>query len=125
MATSSNSTTAGMEGHSINIPPLFDGTNYQFWSNRMSIFMRSFDYEIRDLVMEGLYVPTKSKSTSQELEPNPRDEWTDAELKKVQMNFKAINSLHCSLNATEFNRISTCLAKEIWDKLKVTHEGTT
>ena len=83
MATLSNSTTAGMEGHSINRPPLFDGTNYQFWSNKMSIFMRSFDYEMWDIVMEGPYVPTKPKGTSQELEPKPRDEWTDAELKKV------------------------------------------
>ena len=76
--------------------------------------------------MEGPYVPTKTKSTSQELEPKPRDEQIDAELKKVQMNCKAINTLHCSLNATEFNRISTCkTAKEIWDKLKVTYDGTT
>ena len=65
--------------------------------------MRSFDYEMWDIVMEGPYVPTKPKGTSQELEPKPRDEWTDAELKKVQMNFKAINTLHCSLNATKFN----------------------
>ena len=76
--------------------------------------------------MEGPYVPTKSKSASQELELKPRNEWTEAELKKVQMNFKAINTLHCFLNATEFNRISTCkIAKEIQDKLKVTYEGTT
>ena len=108
MATSSNSTAVGMEGHSINRPPLFDGNNYQFWSNRMSIFMRSFDYEMWDIVMECPYVPTKSKGTNQELEPKSTNEWTDAELKKVQMNFKAINTLHCSLNATEFNRISTC-----------------
>ena len=41
------------------------------------------------------------------------------------MNFKANNTLHCALNPTEFNRISTCkTAKEIWDKLKVTHKGT-
>ena len=97
-----------MEGHSINRPPLFDGTNYQFWSNGMSIFMRSFDYEMWDIVMEGPYVPTKIKSASQDREPKPRNEWTKAELKKVQMNFKAINTLHCSLNATEFNQISTC-----------------
>ena len=74
MATSSNSTATGMEGHSINRPPLFDGTNYQFWSNRISIFMRSFYYEMWDIVMEGPYVPTKPKSTSQELEPKPKDE---------------------------------------------------
>ena len=46
MATSSNSTATGMEGYSINKPPLFDGTNYQFWCNKMSIFMRSFNYEM-------------------------------------------------------------------------------
>ena len=46
-------------------------------------------------------------------------------MKKVQVNFKEINTLHCALNFTEFNRISTCkMAKEIWDKLKVTHKGT-
>ena len=46
-------------------------------------------------------------------------------MKKVKVNFKAINTFHCALNPTEFNRISTCkMAKEIWDKLKVTHEGT-
>ena len=115
-----------MESHSINRPPLFDGSNYQFWSNRMSIFMRSFDYEMWDIVMEGPYVPIKTKGASQDMESKLRDEWTEVELKKVQMNFKAINTLHCSLNAIEFNRISTCkIAKEIWDKLKVTHEGTT
>ena len=76
--------------------------------------------------MECPYVPIKTKSASQDREPKPRDEWTEAELKKVRMNFKAINTLHCFINATEFNRISTCkTAKEIWDKLKVTHEGTT
>ena len=32
---------------------------------------------------------------------------------------------YCALDANEFNRISTCkTAKEIWDKLIVTHEGT-
>ena len=43
----------------------------------------------------------------------------------MQVNFKAINTLHCALNPTQFNRISTYkIAKEIWDKLKVTYERT-
>ena len=46
--------------------------------------MRSFDYEIWDIVMEGPYVPTKSKGINQELEPKPKDEWTDVELKKFK-----------------------------------------
>ena len=31
-----------------------------------------------------------------------------------------MNTLHCALNPTKFNRISTCKStKEVWDKLKV------
>ena len=92
----------------------------------MSIYMRSCDYEMWDVVMDGPYVPTKTKRENGELEPKFRNEWTDTEMKKVQINFKAINTLHCALNLTKFNRILTCKStKEIWDKLKVTHKGTT
>ena len=126
MASSSiNTLVAGVEGHSTNRPSLFDGSNYQFWSNRMSIFMRAYDYEMWDVVLDDPYVPMKTKAGSEALEPKIRSEWTDLELKRVQVNYKVINTLHYALNPTEFNRISTCkTAKEIWDKLKVTHEGT-
>ena len=67
----------------------------------------------------------KTKMESEAMEPKIRSEWTELEIKKVQVYYKAINTLHCALNPTEFNRISTCkTAKEIWDKLKVTHERT-
>ena len=82
--------------------------------------MRSCDYEMWEVVMDGPYVPTKTKRENGELKPKLRSEWTDTKMKKVQINFKAINNLHCALYITKFNRISTCeLAKEIWDKLKV------
>ena len=88
----------------------------------MSIYMRSCDYEMWEVVMDGPYVPTKTKGGSEELEPKLRSEWTDVDMKKVQLNFKAMNTLHCALNITEFNRISSCeSAKEIWKKLKDSH----
>ena len=126
MALSSiNTLAANVEGHSTNRPPLFDGMKYQFWSNRMSIFMRAYDYEMWDVVLDGPYVPMKTKVGIEALEPKLQSEWTELEVKKVQVNFKAINTLYCALNPTEFNRISMCkTAKEIWDKLKVTHERT-
>ena len=74
MASSSNSSAAGMEGHSTNKPPLFDGINYEFWSNRMSIYMRSCDYKMWEVVMDDPYVPTKTKGRSEELEPKLRSE---------------------------------------------------
>ena len=87
--------------------------------------MWSYDYEIWDIVLDGPYVPMKTETGIEALELKFRSEWSESKVKKVQVNFKAINTLHCALNPTEFNRISMCkIAKEIWDKLKVTHEGT-
>ena len=76
-------------------------------------------------MLDGPHVLMKTKGGSETLEPKLRSKWTESEIKKVQVNFKTINTLHCALNPTKFNRISTCkTAKKIWDKLKVTHEGT-
>ena len=87
--------------------------------------MRSYDYEMWDVVLDGPYVPMKKGTTVEALIPKLRSEWSESEVKRVQVNFKDINTLHCDLNPTEFNRISTCKTiKEIWDKLKVTYEGT-
>ena len=51
----------------------------------------------------------KTKTRSEESKPKSklRNEWIEDEVKKVQMNFKAINTFHYALNTTEFNRIST------------------
>ncbi|XVF24717.1 hypothetical protein REPUB_Repub13aG0151300 [Reevesia pubescens] len=66
----------------------------------------------------------KAKKGSDEIEPKPISEWTNAEVKKIQINFKKINTLHCALNPTTLDKISTCKsAKKIWDKLRITHEG--
>ena len=83
MSSSSNSSAAGMKGHSTNRPPLFDGTNYHFWSNRMSIYMRSCDYEMWEVFMDDPYMPTKAKRESEELESKLRSEWIDTDMKKV------------------------------------------
>ena len=55
----------------------------------MSIFIKAYDYEMRDVVLDGPYVPMKTKMGSEVLEPKLRSEWTELEVKKVQVNFKA------------------------------------
>ena len=55
--------------------------------------MRSYDYEMWDVFMDGPYVPMKTKRGSEEMEPKQRSEWTDTEVKKVHINFKAINTI--------------------------------
>ncbi|GKU96137.1 hypothetical protein SLEP1_g9407 [Rubroshorea leprosula] len=57
--------------------------------------------------------------------PKEEVEWNDEDLGKIMINNKAINMLQCALNPMEFHRVSGCdTAKEMWDMLEVTHEGT-
>ncbi|XP_028106101.1 uncharacterized protein LOC114305199 [Camellia sinensis] len=86
--------------------------------------IQSIDYEVWKIICDGPKVPTKTIDGL--LVPKFESEWSSAYYKDIQGNVKAVNMLYCALDATEFNRICTCTtAKEIWDKLIVTHEGTT
>ena len=43
----------------------------------------------------------------------------------AQLNAKAMHTLFCALGPSEYNRVSLCdNAKQVWDKLATTHEGT-
>ena len=70
--------------------------------------MRSYDYEMWDVVLDGPYVPMKTGTGVEASIPKLQSEWLESEVKKVQVNFKANNTLHYALNLTKFNRISTC-----------------
>ncbi|MQL82089.1 hypothetical protein Taro_014550 [Colocasia esculenta] len=56
---------------------------------------------------------------------NERDKWTEDDKKKISLNCKAKSILCCALSKKEFNRISACKsAMEMWEKLRITYEGT-
>jgi hypothetical protein len=42
----------------------------------------------------------------------------------IQKNFRAMDILHCGLNADEYERLSACdSAKEMWDKMELAYDG--
>ena len=89
----------------------------------MRIFIQASDVKLWSVIINGSHTPTKLVNNV----PIPKleSEWDEEDERKIQLNAKAMNLLYCALNASEFNRISTCnSAKEIWDRLEVTHEGT-
>ncbi|XP_057998226.1 uncharacterized protein LOC131177272 [Hevea brasiliensis] len=107
MAGTSN--TAGIpaplaEGHSITRPPLFNGSNYSFWKVRMRNFIQSINIEAWQRIVKGSEIPLElhSHGYREKLE----DEYNELNWKKVSSNAKALNILHCALDATEYNRIS-------------------
>ncbi|XP_075087749.1 uncharacterized protein LOC142169742 [Nicotiana tabacum] len=58
--------------------------------------------------------------------PKSRKEYSDADRKAIEKNFRAKKILVCGIGLDEYNRISACQpAKEIWEALQTTHEGTT
>ena len=89
----------------------------------MRIFIQLNDYVCWDIIENGPTIPTKIIEKGKV--PKPKNEWTPMDIKDVQNNAKAMHTLYCALDVNEFNRISGCeTAKEIWDKLEITHERT-
>ena len=113
MASTSNNSQF-KEGHSTQRPPLFDGSNYNYWKCRMRIYLQSIGYELWNIMEKEIVKPTTHF-----------DECTLVEKTKANLDSKAINALFCAMDKNEFNRVSTSTsAFSIWHTLEVTHEGT-
>ena len=81
------------------------------------------DFDLWQLVVNGPHIPIKIVKNV-EIEKEIK-EYNEIDKKLIKMNANAMNILYCGLDPNEYNRISSCeSAKEIWDKLEVTHEGT-
>ena len=65
--------------------------------------MKSYDYLMWDVVIDGPFIFMSKIRGSEELKPKQMSDWANAEVKKIQVNFKAINTLHCALNPMKFN----------------------
>ncbi|MQL86524.1 hypothetical protein Taro_019062 [Colocasia esculenta] len=80
----------------------------------MQYFLQGHDYQIWSIVEEGDLLVTNEKA-----------QWTNDDRKKISLNCKAKSILCCALSKKEFNRVSACKsAMEMWEKLRITYEGT-
>ena len=92
------------EGQSIVRPSMFNG-EYAYWKNRMKIFLKTID--AWNIVEIGYRAPI-IVIDNQEIEKS-MDQRTDLENKIHNANAKAMNSIICSLDHIEFNRVLHCL----------------
>ncbi|VFQ98655.1 unnamed protein product [Cuscuta campestris] len=124
MGSSSRNLYAGIgEGQSTSRPPLFDGTNYSYWKERMRIYIRSTNFELWLVIKNGEEIPMKK--VGETTVPKTENEFDAEDIKKIENYAKAINMLYCAVNPDDYQKISCCTtAKEMWDKLEVTYEGT-
>ncbi|VFQ96736.1 unnamed protein product [Cuscuta campestris] len=121
---STQSSYAGLgEGQSTTRPPLFDGTNYTYWKERMRIYIQSTNFLLWRIIKTGEDVPMKKFEETNV--PKTENEYDAQDIKKVENNAKAINIIYCAVNPDDYRKISCCTtAKEMWDKLEITYEGT-
>ncbi|GAV74553.1 hypothetical protein CFOL_v3_18033 [Cephalotus follicularis] len=112
------------ESQNISKPHFYDGNNYSQSKAKMTIFIQSLDYNLWDLIVDGPNLPSVTLKNGDVI-PKPRNTYDDNDRRRVQINAKAKHIIICAINSNDFNKISSCIfAKETWDRLEVTYEGT-
>ena len=69
-------------GHSLVIPPHFDGNNYAYWKVRMKVFLKSIDERVWNSVEYGWEKPI-----------TPISEWQTSQKEVAAFNSKAMNAI--------------------------------
>ena len=101
-------------GHSLVIPPHFDGNNYAYWKVRIKAFLKSINKRVWNFVEYGWKKPT-----------TPVSEWKTSKKKAAAFNNKAMNAIFNTVSMEEFKRISNVeVAHTAWNILQTVHEGT-
>ncbi|KAK7275147.1 hypothetical protein RIF29_16256 [Crotalaria pallida] len=89
----------------------------------MKIFIEAIDIDVWNAIENGPYIPRRK--INDEVVEIPRASWNDDDKKKVSYDLKAKNIIMSALSYDEFFRVSHCKnAKQMWDVLQLTHEGT-
>jgi hypothetical protein len=95
-------------------PPYFDGEDYCMWSDKMRHHLTSLHESIWDIVEFGAQAPQVGNEAYD----------SDEAAQIRQFNSQATSILLASLCREEYNKVQGLKsAKEIWDILKMTHEG--
>jgi hypothetical protein len=95
-------------------PPMFDGEDYNMWSDKMRQHLTSLHTSIWDVVEIGVQVPS----------PGDEDYDSNEVVQIRHFNSQATTILLASLSREEYNKVQGLKsAKEIWDVLKTAHEG--
>ena len=93
-------------------PPIFDGTDYDYWKVRMRAYLLSLGSEVWEICEDPDYENLTVRAT-------------ELQVRRHEANSKAYNALIACLARTEFDRVSDLLtAREIWARLASFHEGT-
>ncbi|KAL4619378.1 hypothetical protein ACB092_06G074600 [Castanea dentata] len=101
-------------GHSLVIPPHFDGNNYAYWKVRMKAFLKYINERVWNFVEFGWEKPTTLVS-----------KWQTSQKEVTTFNSKAMNAIFNTVSMEEFKRISNVeVSHTAWNILQTVNEGT-
>ncbi|KAL4319951.1 hypothetical protein GQ457_18G011400 [Hibiscus cannabinus] len=80
---------------SIDKPPYFNDEHYAYWKNGMMFFIKGKDFHLWDIIEDGPFMPTMSKS-----------EWSANDHKKMEFNCKALHILFLCIRVPM--KLSSC-----------------
>lgn len=107
-------------------PPFFDGTRYDFWKNKMRIYLMSISINLWNTCVIDYMAITGTDPLTREVTPKLMSNYTTAEIIDLDYDGKETNILYNYFFPTEYKRIITCkTTKAIWSMLEITQEGTT
>ncbi|XP_071722916.1 uncharacterized protein [Rutidosis leptorrhynchoides] len=111
------------EGGSTTRPPLLTDSNYDYWKNRMKWYMKNQDEAIWRATQTQWTPPVATVNGV--VGPKSEDEWTAAESAIYTANSKAVSIIQCDVRPSVYRIIQNLeTAKESWDALQLTYEGT-
>ena len=113
---------------SVTRPPILDGKNYAFWKVRVKAFIKSIDEKAWLAILKGWSPPIVATDVTTDdttVTLKSEETWTKAENTLANNNFKALNAIFATVDATQFKLISACeSARDAWIILQNAHEGT-
>ncbi|KAK2970461.1 hypothetical protein RJ640_003670 [Escallonia rubra] len=110
------------EGSSTNRPPMLKNDNYSYWKNLMRSYLKHETY-VWYVVEKGPIIPMKDGQEGNKI-PKGILAVNTQEPHLFSMDNRAKNTISCSLDVNEYNRVSACkTTQEIWRLLEVTHQG--
>ena len=86
----------------------------------MIAHFESIHIDLRDFVEHDNYIPLDDQ-----LNEVPKTSWIDAQRQRFLLNSKARNALLCALSKEEYTKVHNYKsAKQMWDTLALTYEGS-
>ena len=108
-----------------NRAPVFNGENYGYWKDCMRVDINSIDRNVWTAIQNGPFQITM-RNDAGAIVPKPEDQWNEMDEKKWSCDWRGRNMIISALGVDEYYRVSHCTsAKEMWDALEISHEGTT